>query len=87
MLVQGLPPGAAMWTHEQEGWSQTDHLIAALIETVAFWGRASAQPHYKDRLPDPARVPRPGVEAEPERPKGRVVTSLKELGAFIRRHS
>lgn len=85
MLVNGLPPDAATWSEEQEGWSQTDHLLAALVETVAVWGRLNAQPHYKSRLPDPVRIPRPG--AEREEPTGVVVTDLRELGAFIKRQS
>lgn len=86
VLVHGLPPEAATWRQDGDGWSQTDHFLAALIEYVDMWGRINAQPHYRrNSLPKPVQIDRPG-RTDKARPKGRVITDPGELARWFARN-
>lgn len=78
-----------MWREEraQDPWTQGDHLLAALVETVDYWGRRNTLAHqYKVRshdLPKQIVVPRPGDQ---ERARKKVETDPRVIAAFFAKH-
>lgn len=85
-LINGLPPGGALHRSidpARVDWSQTDELLATLVEVVDIGNRDFAAVHSDKGSPPrkPIRVPRPGHEAEPA-PARRQATP-EEMRAFF----
>jgi hypothetical protein len=64
LLIEHLPPDSAYATAsnpERAAWPLTDHLLAAIFDSLqlANWQRAG-----NNNAPKPPRVPRPGVRDE-----------------------
>jgi hypothetical protein len=78
-LVKGLPLEAAVFRDDPDlqGWTRTDHLLAALIEVTDAAGWRNLAPHVKKgaKLPKPITIDRPGVK------KAKRQTSPAELVA------
>lgn len=86
-LIDGLPPEGALGRHRTGGWTEAEHMLATLIETTDYWGRAAAVigGAKADSLPKPIRFTRPGME--PEEPERKVVTDPAVIRAWFARNA
>lgn len=71
VLVNGLPPDAAVFRVGGQQWTLRDEINAQILEAVDRWGWVSARlrvdPKHHRMLPDaPISVPRPRHDGEPD---------------------
>jgi hypothetical protein len=87
VLVNGLPPEAAISRVDGQQWTSLHELLATTLERVDAWGlinaRLQAPKKAQKYLPcSPLEVPRPG-EAAAREARDRVVTDPAEIAAFF----
>lgn len=85
-LVKGLPGDAAVWRQDKRHWSQTDELLATLIEQSDYWQRRLLMAWGAKRLPPPPQINHPD---RPGRRKAdrKVTTDPAEIRQFFSQHS
>ncbi len=89
MLVNGLPPEAAIYRVDGQQWTTRDELLALAIERIDHWGLSAAylgsDKKFHKNLPDkPLVLPRPGEKQREGRDeRDRVVTDAREIAAFF----
>lgn len=80
-LIEGLPPESALYRAHTKGWTQTDELLATLIQVVDQSNRLFVQVHSKPNsaVPPPIEIRRPW-EPEPEaQPKPSTADDVKRV--------
>lgn len=69
VLIQGLPPEAAVWDNDRWGW--TEELLALVAELLDTGNRNNAVLHgvKESKLGKPLKVERPGKRKKGPRPR------------------
>lgn len=85
VLLNGLPPDAAVWRVEGRQWTQHDEFLALIAERIDAWGLMNARLHVDKKqqkyLPKKAlQITRPG---DREAKRDRVITDPKTIKAFF----
>lgn len=80
--MRGLPPEAAVWRAETGGWTQTDHLLASLIEVTDAVELRALKAQGAKRTPKPIRFPRPGDRSAPPK-KAPTPAAVAALGGAV----
>ena len=66
MLIQHLPPGGATYRAiHGHGWTDTEYVLASVIDDVRQVTTAVYRTGSGKRVPDPRRFPRPGQDDRP----------------------
>jgi len=81
VLVQGLPPDAAVW--RRDGFAPTEELLVQLLERHDQWARSHLQAmlgHKRVNMPAPFQIMRPGEEP-PSKPK--IETDPRVIAAWF----
>lgn len=85
VLLNGLPPDAAVWRIEGRQWTQHDEFLALIAERIDAWGLMNARLHLEKKkqkyLPKEAlQITRPGEQTDK---RDRVITDAAAIKKFF----